>query len=224
MIVERFSCGRARSNAYLVAPRGGPEAFIVDAGATAAPRIAKRAHALGLRPEALLVTHGHPDHVWTARRLAEMLDIPVHLHRADWVWLRRPLTGGQIPIALDAMAARVARLRPARLEALEPGTRIELAGSPVRVVHTPGHTPGSVCLLADDLCFSGDTLFAGAVGHWAYPGGSREALQDSLRVLLQLDDAVRVLPGHGGETSVGAERELLVLKSKTLSRRGRAGG
>jgi glyoxylase-like metal-dependent hydrolase (beta-lactamase superfamily II) len=196
MILERFVNGRARSNAYVFAP-SGDRAIIIDPGVGAASKIMK----VPVEPEAILVTHGHPDHVWTAAALSEHYGIPVFVHRRDWCWLDDPACGGYVPLVKigGRLLGRVKGLRPKRLHPIDGHQRI----GPFEVLHTPGHTAGSVCFLADDLCFVGDTVFAGGIGHTIYPGGERRALLDSIRrELLTLGDDVRLMPGHGVPTTV----------------------
>lgn len=213
MICERFVNGRARSNAYLYAPASGAEALVVDPGTGSAPKLLRRVRELGLRPVAVLLTHGHPDHMWMARPLAATLDVPVYADRRDWRWFDDPLSGGHLPVVRACAMAwtRLRPLRPADLLSVEPETMV--GSFRVNAIHTPGHTPGSTTFLAGDVCFVGDTVFAGGLGHTSYPGGDAGALRASIRTLLEtVGEGVRVLPGHGGETSVGRVRELLTTK------------
>jgi glyoxylase-like metal-dependent hydrolase (beta-lactamase superfamily II) len=207
VLLERFVNGRARSNAYVYAP-SGRQALIVDAGTGAAAKITDLVGAEGLEPRALVLTHGHPDHIWTARELSDRYEIPAYIHPRDVSWFDDPATGGHLPVFRVAgrVYGRSRRLRPRRLEVV--GDAVEAAGMRIDVLHTPGHTPGSVCFVVDGLCFAGDTVFSGGLGHTAYPGGSRRRLRESIRSqLLPLSDEMRLLPGHGRDTTVGAERE-----------------
>jgi hydroxyacylglutathione hydrolase len=209
VLLERFVNGRARSNAYVYAS-SDPRALIVDAGHGAAAKIIDLVGAEGLEPQALVLTHGHPDHIWTARELSDRYEIPVYIHSADEVWFSDPATGGNLPVFRVAgrLYGRSRRLRPNRLQHIG-GDAIDVGGWRVNILHTPGHTRGSACFLVDELCFSGDTVFARGVGHTSYPGGSRASLRESIRSkLLPLPDDMRVLPGHGRDTTVGAERLL----------------
>lgn len=209
VLLERFVNGRARSNAYVYAP-SDPRALIVDAGHGAAAKIIDLVGAEGLEPQAVVLTHGHPDHIWTARELSDRFEIPVYIHSADAVWFRDPATGGNLPVFRVAgrLYGRSRKLRPGRLQLIGDDT-IDIVGWRVGVLHTPGHTRGSSCFLVDELCFSGDTVFSGGVGRTSFPGGSGKMLQESIRSkLLPLRDDLRLLPGHGRDTTVGAERVL----------------
>ena len=186
MLLERIVCGRVRSNAYVYATESG-DAIIVDAGPGAADRVVDIVDAEGVRPRALLLTHGHPDHIWTARRMCDRYGIDAYLHPDDarWFFMRR---------------------RPRELHALSHGVALDLGSFRVSVMHTPGHSRGSVCFVTDEVAFAGDTIFRGAVGDAMYVGGDRRALARSVESLLSLDDDLTVLPGHGASTTVGAER------------------
>lgn len=200
-------CGRARSNAYVYAATDG-RALIVDAGMGAARQVVDLVGAEGLVPQALVLTHGHPDHIWQARELADRYEIPAYIHADDAVWFTDPATGARLPLVRTAgrVLARSRRLRPLRLQLVDGGM---VAAGPFSIsfLHTPGHSRGSACLVVDDLCFAGDTVFKGNVGKVVYPGGDRLALRESIRTkLLALSDDVRLYPGHGRQTSVGEER------------------
>ena len=208
MLLQRFVCGRARSNAYVYAATDG-RALIVDAGMGAARQVVDLVGAEGLVPQALLLTHGHPDHIWQARELADRYEIPAYIHADDVVWFTDPATGTRLPIVRTAarMLARSRRLRPSRLHTFVDGATVTAGPFAISFLHTPGHSRGSACLVVNDLCFAGDTVFKGNVGKVVYPGGDRVALRESIRTkLLALPDDLRLYPGHGRDTSVGEER------------------
>lgn len=208
MLLERFVNGRARSNAYVLAPESA-DAIIVDPGVGAAPKVVDLVTSKGLRPRAIILTHGHADHIWTARELSEAYDTPVYIHPSDLVWFEDPATGGNLRLfrIMGRAVGRARGIRPPMLETIH--GPIEAADQRVEVLHTPGHTRGSVCFLVAGVCFSGDTVFNGNVGNTNFPGGNSEVLRESIRAkLLGLPDELRMLPGHGRETTVGAERAL----------------
>jgi hydroxyacylglutathione hydrolase len=211
MLLERFVCGRARSNAYVFSPsESDHRALLIDPGPGAAPRVDDVVRAESLEPQAVLLTHGHPDHIWAAREVSDRYEIPVFVHPSDDGWFDDPATGRHLRLVRLAGLAygRTKRLRPARLERVTE-RRLTVGDVPIEVLPTPGHTRGSVCLRVGDVCFAGDTVFRGGLGHTSYPGGSRRSLRESIRAaLLPLPDDLRLLPGHGVETTVGAERPL----------------
>jgi len=212
-IVEPLSLWLAATNAWIVAPSGpGGECVLVDAPPEPGPLLARLA-ALELRLVALLSTHGHIDHVGGISTVVHAQpspsSVPVHIHDDDKHMLLDPAgTGGMMARYLEGLDLRP----PEIIEGLDDGTVVRGAGMSFEVLHTPGHTPGSVCLLAhidggDPLLFSGDHLFAGSIGRTDLPGGSFDTLMDSMeRKILPLDDALPVLPGHGPSTTIGRER------------------
>lgn len=201
-------CGRVRSNAYVVADGQG-HALLVDAGVGAARQVIAAVDRDGLVPQAVVLTHGHPDHIWTARQLSNAYGIPTYIHRDDLTWFRDPATGEHLAIFRwgGRTLGRVRRIRPKRLHVVEDGAHIDAGPFGVEVIHTPGHSKGSALLRIGDLCFTGDTVFKGNIGK-VYMGGDPVALEQSVRAkLLPLPDDLRLLPGHGSNTVVGDERE-----------------
>jgi len=193
VLLERFVNGRARSNAYVYAPtdEGDRPALLVDAGVGAGDKVIDLVAAEGLTPKAVVLTHGHPDHIWTARQLSDRYEVPAYIHPRDvrWFLVRWP--------------------QPRRLATVHGGGKPQAGDFDIDVLHTPGHSQGSVCFVVEDLCFSGDTVMSQTLGQWRFPGGSRSALRESIRTkLLTLPDELQLLPGHGPSTTVGAERGL----------------
>ncbi len=181
--------GRYQTNCYLICPEGTRHCLIIDPGYEAAV-IEERLAALGLRAEAILLTHGHFDHVGAVRQIAAETGCRVFLQEEDL----------SLPPSLTDGPLYYTDLYPAS------GT-LSLAGMEVRILHTPGHTPGSVCIIIDDVIFSGDTLFAGSIGRCDFPGSSIFRMRKSLAKLKSLTGDYRVFPGHGEATTLNEEKQ-----------------
>lgn len=197
----------AQTNCYVVAAERGGMCVIVDAPPDI-PAIEALVRRHDLTPVALLTTHGHIDHAGGAGA-ARGYGIDTYLHPDDEFLALDPgsqlsmLFGSADPAMVEACSF------PSSYERLEHGMTLTLAGMEIRVVHTPGHTPGHCCFVIenDGIMFSGDQLFAGSIGRTDLPGGDFGALMRSMaeRVLVYAD-ATAVLPGHGPATTIGAER------------------
>ena len=213
--LEGQSLGMWEANCYVFGDRSLGTGVVVDPGQDAEEMVRSRLDANGVRCEAILLTHGHLDHLWSAPALAAALDVPVFLHSADrYLWDDPAAAFGNLPPGvLQAQFGLEWEPDDERVEWLEDGTKLTCAGLQVEVHHTPGHTPGSSVFLLretgtdDPVLLSGDLIFAGFVGRTDFPRGSFEQQNESLkRVVLPLDDATRIFSGHGPETTVGVER------------------
>lgn len=213
MLVEALPLWVAQTNAWIVAPGGpGGECVLIDAPPEPAA-ILDRLAASGLRLVALLATHGHVDHVGGISTVVAGAGgtVPVHLHDADLHMLLDPVgTSATLGQLLERQGLD---LRPPEIvHHVGDGQRVRGAGMTFTALHTPGHTQGSTCFLLEvegeaPILFSGDHLFRGSVGRTDLPGGSHEQLLASMaEKILPMGDDVRVLPGHGGTSTVGAER------------------
>lgn len=182
--------GFYQANCYIVAGEG-PEAFVIDPGDDGGA-ILDLVGREGLRVRFVLLTHGHWDHVGAVPEVVSATGAGLHLHAGDAELMREAVSG---PVEVAGF--------------LSQGDELAAGDGDLRlqVLHSPGHTPGSLCFLIDDAIFTGDTLFAGNVGRTDFPGGSHADLVNSLRErILPLPDAVVVYPGHGPASTIGKER------------------
>lgn len=200
--IERVVAGDERANCWVLSTTEG-DAVIVDPGGESA-RIDALLRSAALRPVSVVATHGHADHIGAAADILATWDVPLILHQGDEPTLRRAnllrIAGRRPPVQMPA----VTRWLVASRESLS------LGGTTLRLLHTPGHTPGGVSIHVTDEhdrghLFTGDTLFRGAVGRTDLPGGDLEALERSLRMLATFAPDTVVHPGHGDETAIGAE-------------------
>jgi hydroxyacylglutathione hydrolase len=197
-------------NCYVLAPREGADAIIVDPGQRAMRPLRRILDERRLTPAAVLLTHGHIDHMWSAQKVADTYGCPVFIHPEDRFMLTDPIAGIGPKLAQLAMGAFFSEPRQV-VELDRDGDKIELGGITVAVDHTPGHTKGSVVFRVADgpveLAFTGDTLFKQSIGRTDLLGGSgRDLLTSIVEKLLVLDDDTVVLPGHGPRSTIGAER------------------
>ena len=201
MILETFPVGLLQCNCSLLGDEEAGEAIVIDPGDEVS-RIYRRLSDLGLKLKQILVTHAHIDHVGGALKLKQLTGAPILLNENDLPLLRM----------MEAQAAWVGVPTPevtAPDASLTDGMQVGLERYPARVLHTPGHTQGSVCLHFEPLkmVFAGDTLFAGSIGRTDLPGGNPRQIIDSIEErLMALPDETEVLPGHGPATTIGSER------------------
>jgi glyoxylase-like metal-dependent hydrolase (beta-lactamase superfamily II) len=192
MKIYKVVVGSLDTNCYIVASEK-KSAFIVDPGDDVA-RIRKVLDDEKLRAQFIVNTHGHIDHI----KADADLKLPVYIHENDGDLVRDPEKN-----LMTTFFGSFKPVIPQRL--LKDGDTIELDEMVFKVIHTPGHTRGGICLWNAEVLFSGDTLFRDGVGRTDFPGASSELLGQSLKKLSALDPAVRVYPGHGASTSVGRE-------------------
>lgn len=209
LIIEKAELWYAATNCYVVARESGGPALVVDAppdpggiGAILARR--------DLYPEALLVTHGHIDHVGGAGAFTTQTGVTAYVHHDDDFLTLHPADQlrAMFGVALTEQEAGFFA-PPASYLGLDDGAQLELAGFAVTVIHTPGHTPGHCCfhLAEEGTLFAGDHLFAGSIGRTDLPGGDFETLMQSMAdKILPLAEDTEVLPGHGPATTLARER------------------
>ena len=212
MLIAGFPAGAWGTNCYVVAPGPGEECVIIDPGENAEAGIDELLREHRLKPVAVLLTHGHLDHVWSVAPVCGAKDVPAYVHPDDRDLLTDPAKGFDLA-AGQQLFGGLELSEPDDVRELSDGAVIELAGLRFTVDHAPGHTPGSVTFRTPpagdvpDVLFTGDLLFAGSIGRTDLPGGSYEQILGSLaRVCLSLPDETAVLPGHGPQTSIGRER------------------
>ena len=197
MILTTVVVGPLESNCYVVGCPETQKGFVVDPGGDG-DRIIEEIERSGLEIEYIFNTHGHVDHVAANAAVKEATGAILVVHEAEREALEKPhsfwasLVGGVEPSQPD--------------ETMDEGDRYEIGTVTVKVYHTPGHSPGGVCLAVDDVLFTGDTLFAQSVGRTDLPGGSHETLEDSLRRLRDdFPPQTRIFPGHRGSSRLSEE-------------------
>ena len=215
MLVTGFPAGSFAANCYVVAPAPGQECVIIDPGQDAQPGIEELIARFRLKPVAVLLTHGHLDHVWSVAPVCGAKGIPAYIHPDDRELLADPGKGLALNVGQQLLRG-LTFTEPDDVRELADGTTLTLAGCEFTVGHVPGHTPGSVTFRSDEApqdldneltLFTGDLLFAGSIGRTDLPGGDHQAMLRSLARTLTLPDGTLVLPGHGPRTTIGAERQ-----------------
>jgi hydroxyacylglutathione hydrolase len=211
VLIAGFPAGSFAANCYLVAAAPGAECLIIDPGQDAEPGIAEIVERYRLRPAAVLLTHGHIDHIWSVAPVCGARNIAAYIHPADRGLLSDPARG--LPMqAGQQLFGGITFTEPDDVVELVGGMTLDLAGVQVVVDHAPGHTQGSLTFrlpaaAEPGTLFSGDLLFAGSIGRADLPGGDYATILESLaRVCLPLPDETVVLAGHGPQTTIGTER------------------
>ena len=214
VFIESLIVGPWETNCYLLGASDTSQVVVIDPGFDAAEAVGRALEDNRKTLAGVIATHGHVDHIADAAKLANQAEVPMWLHSGDDYMLTTPLAGLDARSA-QAMSALVADELPAPNKRVDLAglANIEVAGLRLGVLHAPGHTPGCVLLTGQDeqgpIVWCGDVVFAGSVGRTDLPGGDPEVMRRSLReVVFSLDDAVRLLPGHGPATTMARERRL----------------
>jgi hydroxyacylglutathione hydrolase len=209
VLVTGFPAGSFAANCYLVAPAPGEECVIIDPGQDSQQGIEELLDRHRLKPIAVLLTHGHIDHMWSVAPVCGAKGIPAYIHPDDRGLLSDPGQGMSLT-AKQQFFGGLTFSEPDDVRVLADDEVIPLAGLEFRIGHTPGHTPGSVTFRSPaderDALFTGDLLFAGSIGRTDLPGGNHQEILRSLARTLTLPDETIVLPGHGPTTTIGEER------------------
>jgi hydroxyacylglutathione hydrolase len=213
VLVAGFPSGSFQANCYVLAPEAGGPCVVVDPGEGSEQPLEELLRQHRLDPVAVLLTHGHFDHIFAVTPVCDGHDIPAWIHPEDRVLLSDPLRALSTE-ARQFFGGRIQLREPREVRTLADKTSLKLAGMTITVDHTPGHTRGSMTFRSvngegagPSLLVSGDTLFAGSIGRTDLPGGDHEQMLVSLRdKILVLDDETVVLPGHGPQTTIGRER------------------
>ncbi|MDR7274113.1 MBL fold metallo-hydrolase [Catenuloplanes atrovinosus] len=211
MLVDGFAADAFGTNCYVVATGPGERCVVVDPGIGVVDRLEELLAKHRLQPAAVLLTHGHLDHTFSVTPVCGARGIPAYVHSGD----RELLTDPAKALSMDYRALFGGRLEyaePDDVVEMTDGAVLSLVGLEIAVDHAPGHTGGSVLFRLpgereEEICLSGDVLFAGSIGRTDLPGGSMDAMLTSLREkILPLPDDTVVLPGHGPATTIGRER------------------
>ncbi|MFC2336532.1 MAG: MBL fold metallo-hydrolase [Negativicutes bacterium] len=199
MKIKSLVVGPVAANCYILSDATG-EGAVIDPGGDAAA-ILDYIKQEKIKVKVILNTHGHSDHIAANDEVRDATGAPLYIHPADMNMLIDPRANLSVFMG-EAVTSRPAEYR------LEEGDTVRFGTSELKVLHTPGHSPGGVCLIGDGVVFSGDTLFAESVGRTDFPGGSTEQLiQEIKEKLMPLPDDTLVYPGHGPATTIGWERQ-----------------
>lgn len=210
VLIAGFPAGSWGTNCYVVAAGPGEPCLIIDPGQDSIDGVHQIIREQRLAPAAVLLTHGHIDHVWSVAPLSREFEVPAYIHTEDRYRLE-DIAGTSIVAAREQLLAMTKNslelTEPDDVRLLSDEQVVDMVGLQFTVRHAPGHTEGSVVFEGEEVLFSGDVLFAGSIGRTDLPGGSHEDMLDSLRrVILPAADDLVVLPGHGPQTTIAAER------------------
>lgn len=210
MFITGFPSAVTATNCWVVAPAAGEQCVVLDPGIGVAGQLDEVIAEQRLHPVAVLLTHGHFDHTFSVLPVCQARDVPAYIHPADRGQLADPWSGVGLPPGTP-LFGNLTFAEPADVRELADGDKVSVAGLDFAVRHTPGHSPGEVVFglagAEEAVLFSGDVLFAGSIGRVDLPGGSMAQMQRSLReVILPMEDATLVHPGHGPSTTIARER------------------
>jgi glyoxylase-like metal-dependent hydrolase (beta-lactamase superfamily II) len=210
VLITGFASAVTATNCWVVAPAQDEQCVVIDPGIDVAARLDEVISANRLHPVAVLLTHGHFDHTFSVFPVCQARDVPAYIHPGDRAQLSDPWAGVGVPKGTPLFGS-LTFAEPDDVRELADGDKLALAGLDLAVRHAPGHSPGEVVFDLPDaeapVTFTGDLLFAGSIGRVDLPGGSMAQMEHSLRtVVLPMDDATVVHPGHGPSTTIARER------------------
>jgi len=210
MILEQFVVGALEVNCYLIGCEQSNEIAVIDPGGEA-QRIISTIEEKSYQPLYIINTHGHIDHIAANKDIKERYNIPLLIHSKDSFLL----TSRQEPM-LEMMLN--AKPSPPADRLLEEGDTIDIGSVDLEIMHTPGHSPGSICIKFDQALFTGDTLFAGGIGRTDLQGGSYDALMRSIKEkVITFDRSWKIFPGHGPSSTIGQEIDFNPFLKEDLS-------
>jgi glyoxylase-like metal-dependent hydrolase (beta-lactamase superfamily II) len=210
VLIAGFPSAATDTNCWVVASGAGEQCVVIDPGYGITGQLDDVIAEHRLHPVAVLLTHGHFDHTFSVLPVCQARDVPAYIHPADRRQLADPWSGIGVPSGTPLFGS-LTFAEPDDVRELASHDKISLAGLDFSVTHAPGHSAGSVVFglsgADDPVLFSGDVLFAGSIGRTDLPGGSMDDMEASLRgVILPMEDATVVHPGHGPSTSIARER------------------
>jgi hydroxyacylglutathione hydrolase len=191
--------GIFESNTYILSDER--ECVVIDCGVNTR-EIMDIVESKGLHVKYIILTHGHFDHTYHVKSLKEKTGAKLCLHEDELELYQNPMLNGS---RMFGAGRGFETSAPDIL--LKDGQKLQAADLNLEIIHTPGHSPGSICILSGSTLFTGDTLFAMSIGRTDFPGGSHKAMTESLQKLFTLDDSIEVYPGHGPKTTIGYEKE-----------------
>jgi hydroxyacylglutathione hydrolase len=196
--LEILRVGALETNCYLVSDPGNAKTLVIDPGGEG-KRIVETIRKKKLLREAIINTHGHADHTGANQLLKKTFDIDIYMHKSEEVFLENPFFSGSNIFVTDQSTFKKADVY------LEDGSEIRVGGMVFKVIHTPGHSAGGICLAVEGAIFSGDTLFRGDIGRSDLPGGDEETLMRSLKIFSKFPKSTAIYPGHGPSSTLEYE-------------------
>lgn len=202
MLINTYVAGPVQANNYLVVDEVPKEAILIDCS-DYVEEIIDYVKKNNLKVKYILLTHGHFDHVLGINRMNEVLGAKVYVHEGD----KEQVVNTRAVMTMFGLPTEGVE-NPKITATLSDAGELTLGNQVIKVIETPGHTPGGVCYLIGDCLFSGDTLFHGTIGRTDLPGGSFQQIKHSVKdILFALDENIKVYPGHGEPTSIGYEKK-----------------